>query len=50
MHKLTLTFDNGPSIEVTPSVLDALDQRGLPAWFCVIGKSLATPEAHQLVT
>ncbi|MFO4632923.1 MAG: polysaccharide deacetylase family protein [Actinomycetota bacterium] len=50
MNKLTLTFDNGPSIETTPSVLDVLDQRGLHAWFCVIGKSLATPEAHQLVT
>ena len=50
MNKLTLTFDNGPSIEATPSVLDVLDQRGLHAWFCVIGKSLATPEAHQLVT
>lgn len=40
MHRVTLTFDNGPSAEVTPFVLDQLASRDLSAWFCVVGRQL----------
>lgn len=40
MHKVTLTFDNGPDPEVTPAVLDTLRHRGILATFFVIGDKL----------
>lgn len=49
MKKLTLTFDNGPSAEVTPGVLEILDKRGLTAWFCVVGHQLLQPGGTDLV-
>lgn len=42
---VALTFDDGPSPEHTPKVLDLLDQAGVKATFFVIGaKALAYPE------
>lgn len=40
---VALTFDDGPDPEVTPQVLDLLDERGARASFFVIGKRV---EAH----
>ena len=34
---VTFTFDDGPSHETTPSVLDALDRHDVPATFFVVG-------------
>lgn len=48
MSRLTLTFDNGPSEEVTPRVLDVLARRGLRAQFYVLGKQLATAAGRRL--
>jgi len=39
-HRLTLSFDNGPSPDVTPFVLHELQQRKLGAWFCLVGTQL----------
>ena len=41
MARLTLTFDNGPTPQTTPSVLDQLAERGIRAYFCVVGAQLA---------
>jgi peptidoglycan/xylan/chitin deacetylase (PgdA/CDA1 family) len=40
---LTLSFDNGPTPEVTPLVLDVLARRGLKSTFFVIGEKLIRP-------
>lgn len=40
MSLVTLTFDNGPSPEVTPEVLTELESRGLSAYFCLVGAQL----------
>ena len=48
-HRLTLTFDNGPSAETTAGVLDLLRDRGLAAWFCVVGERVAAPGGAELV-
>jgi peptidoglycan/xylan/chitin deacetylase (PgdA/CDA1 family) len=40
---LTLSFDNGPTPEVTPLVLDALARRGVTSTFFVIGEKLVQP-------
>jgi len=39
--ELTLSFDNGPTPEATPFVLDVLAERGLKATFFLIGHKLA---------
>lgn len=36
-HKLILTFDDGPSAEWTPKILDILEREKVPAAFFVIG-------------
>ncbi|HVZ97912.1 MAG TPA: glycosyltransferase [Chitinophagaceae bacterium] len=36
-HKLILTFDDGPSAEWTPQILDILEKEKVPATFFVIG-------------
>lgn len=36
-HKLILTFDDGPSAEWTPKILDILEREKIPATFFVIG-------------
>ena len=42
---VALTFDDGPSVEHTPRVLDLLDEAGVKATFFVIGaKAAAHPE------
>jgi peptidoglycan/xylan/chitin deacetylase (PgdA/CDA1 family) len=38
---LTLSFDNGPTEDVTPRVLDVLARRGVRTTFFVIGEKLA---------
>jgi peptidoglycan/xylan/chitin deacetylase (PgdA/CDA1 family) len=48
MSRLTLTFDNGPSRQVTPAVLDVLADRGLRATFFVVGEQLARPGGREL--
>ena len=40
---LTLSFDNGPTPDVTPHVLDVLARRGIRSTFFVIGEKLAQP-------
>jgi peptidoglycan/xylan/chitin deacetylase (PgdA/CDA1 family) len=40
---LTLSFDNGPTPEVTPLVLDVLARHGVKTTFFVIGQKLAQP-------
>ncbi|HKI03599.1 MAG TPA: polysaccharide deacetylase family protein [Thermoanaerobaculia bacterium] len=42
-HEIALTFDDGPDPEVTPRVLDLLDQAGARATFFCIGRRI---EAH----
>jgi peptidoglycan/xylan/chitin deacetylase (PgdA/CDA1 family) len=42
---VTLTFDNGPSHEVTPRVLDVLRDRGVRSTFFVVGEQLRAPGA-----
>ena len=41
--KVSLTFDNGPDLEVTPRVLDTLAAHHAKATFFVLGKNLAVP-------
>ncbi|CAN5593226.1 glycosyltransferase [soil metagenome] len=36
-HKIILTFDDGPSAEFTPKILDILEREKVPATFFVIG-------------
>lgn len=40
MSLVTLTFDNGPTVETTPAVLQQLADRHLTAYFCVVGTQL----------
>ena len=42
---LTLSFDNGPTADVTPFVLDVLARRGVQSTFFVIGERLAANRA-----
>ncbi|AKU94281.1 Chitooligosaccharide deacetylase [Labilithrix luteola] len=49
MTRLTLSFDNGPTPEITPHVLEALSKRGLKAYFFVLGKHVDTGEGRALV-
>ena len=48
MARLTLTFDNGPTPETTPQVLDVLGERGIRATFFVVGQRLEEPAALAL--
>lgn len=36
-HKLILTFDDGPSSEWTPQILDILEKENVPATFFIVG-------------
>jgi cellulose synthase/poly-beta-1,6-N-acetylglucosamine synthase-like glycosyltransferase/spore germination protein YaaH/peptidoglycan/xylan/chitin deacetylase (PgdA/CDA1 family) len=36
-HKLILTFDDGPSEEWTPKILDILEEKKVPATFFIVG-------------
>ncbi len=48
-RRLTLSFDNGPFPDVTPSVLDVLRERDLHASFFVCGKDAADPEKRAIL-
>jgi peptidoglycan/xylan/chitin deacetylase (PgdA/CDA1 family) len=43
MFDLTISFDNGPTPDVTPLVLDVLARRGVKSTFFVIGEKLGRP-------
>jgi peptidoglycan/xylan/chitin deacetylase (PgdA/CDA1 family) len=45
---LTLSFDNGPTEDVTPRVLDVLARRGVKTTFFVIGEKLVQTENRKL--
>jgi len=40
-HKIILTFDDGPSPEWTPKILDILEKEKVPATFFVVGLNVA---------
>jgi peptidoglycan/xylan/chitin deacetylase (PgdA/CDA1 family) len=46
--RVTLTFDNGPTPEATPSVLETLRHRATPAVFFVLGRHIADPPRRDL--
>jgi peptidoglycan/xylan/chitin deacetylase (PgdA/CDA1 family) len=46
--KVSLTFDNGPSTEVTPHVLDVLADRSVHATFFVVGETLRKAGCREL--
>jgi peptidoglycan/xylan/chitin deacetylase (PgdA/CDA1 family) len=46
--KISLTFDNGPDLEVTPGVLDTLGKYNVKATFFLLGKNIAAPERRLL--
>lgn len=46
--KVSLTFDNGPNLEVTPRVLDTLAEHAVRATFFALGKNLAVPAQRAL--
>ena len=47
-HRVTLSFDNGPSHRVTPWVLDVLRERGVRSTFFVVGEQLRAPGAAEI--
>jgi peptidoglycan-N-acetylglucosamine deacetylase len=47
--KVTLTFDNGPEAQVTPTVLDCLARHGILTTFFVMGRKAITPEGVALI-
>jgi peptidoglycan/xylan/chitin deacetylase (PgdA/CDA1 family) len=49
MHRVTLTFDNGPAPGITDRVLEVLARAGIFATFFVIGRNLAEPSARALM-
>jgi len=48
LFDLTLSFDNGPTAEVTPYVLDVLARRSVKSTFFVIGEKLVRPGGRAL--
>jgi peptidoglycan/xylan/chitin deacetylase (PgdA/CDA1 family) len=48
MRKITLTFDNGPSIGNTGRILDILRDRGVRVTFFVLGQNLLDAEGRAL--
>ena len=49
MRRVTLTFDNGPTPQITDRVLEILDRAGILATFFVIGRNLAQPANRELM-
>lgn len=47
--KIALTFDDGPSAQYTPMLLDGLEERGVHATFFLIGKNIEKGENAQIV-
>jgi peptidoglycan/xylan/chitin deacetylase (PgdA/CDA1 family) len=48
-RRVTLTFDNGPTADVTPAVLDCLGQHRIKSTFFVIGNKAETDAGAALV-
>lgn len=48
-RRVTLSFDNGPTREVTPRVLDVLRQRAVRSTFFVVGQQLRVPGMTEIV-
>jgi len=46
--RITLTFDNGPTAETTPMVLDTLEQHAARAVFFVLGRRIQHPALRDL--
>jgi len=49
MKRVTLSFDNGPTPDVTERVLDILDRAGIRSTFFVIGRKLEDSSAAALM-
>lgn len=49
MGFVSLSFDNGPHPDVTPSVLETLSTYGLLATFFVVGKNISSGQGRSLV-
>ena len=49
VHKVVLTFDDGPILEHTPRILDALAKYDVPGLFFVVGERLQAPGAREIV-
>lgn len=49
-RRVTLTFDNGPTVRTTPVVLDHLQKRQLQACFCIVGLQLQAGQEQVDVT
>ena len=48
MPIIALTFDDGPNTEITPQVLDLLEEHGIVASFFLIARNI-TPESAEVV-
>ena len=46
--RIALTFDDGPNTEITPQVLDLLEEHGIVGTFFLIGNNI-TPESAEAV-
>ncbi len=46
--KISLSFDNGPDLEITPRVLDTLAEFGVKATFFILGKNIALPAVRKV--
>jgi peptidoglycan/xylan/chitin deacetylase (PgdA/CDA1 family) len=49
MHRVVLTFDDGPDPEHTPRILDVLAKERVQALFFILGMRLETPGAIEIV-
>jgi peptidoglycan-N-acetylglucosamine deacetylase len=49
VHKIVLTFDDGPALDHTPRILDTLAEFQVPALFFVVGERLQAPGAREIV-
>jgi len=49
VRRLTLSFDNGPSPDVTPGVLDVLARAGVTATFFVCGRDAVDPRRRAIL-
>lgn len=48
-REILLTFDDGPSPDTTPEVLDTLSEHGIKAVFFVVGQRLEEPGGRELM-
>lgn len=46
--RVALTFDDGPNLATTPSIVQTLRNEGVPATFFMLGYKLETPETRAL--